>query len=75
MYSLEERSQIIKLVEALPDEQIHYVLNIIKSLPSEDSILPRCNLRGRFSNYANPALRAKEKEAWALASEEKHGIR
>ena len=32
-------------------------------------------LRGCLSQYANPDLISKEKDAWALAMEEKHGIR
>ena len=75
MHDLAEREQVMELVQTLPDEQIHYVLNVIQSLPPKEEELPRCTLRGRFSNYANPELRAKEKEAWALAAEEKHGLR
>ena len=75
MYALAERTQVMELVQTLPDEQIHYVLNVIQSLPRQEDISPRCTLRGRFASYANPALRAKEKEAWALAAEEKHGVR
>ncbi len=74
MFESAERELVMELVQTLPDEQIHYVLNVIQSLPPKEE-LPRCTLRGRFSNYANPALRAKEKEAWALAAEEKHGLR
>ena len=74
MYALAERAQVIELVQTLPDEQIHYVLNIIQSL-SQKAATPRCTLRGRFANYANPSLRAKEKEAWAIAAEEKHSVR
>ena len=73
MYALAERNQVIELVQTLPDEQVHYVLNIIQSLPQE-SVLPRCTLRGRFAKYANPSLRAKEKDAWAIAADEKHSI-
>lgn len=75
MHDLVEREQIMELVQTLPDEQIHYVLNVIQSLPSKEVELPHCTLRGRFSNYANPALREKEKEAWVLAAEEKHSLR
>ncbi len=75
MFESAEREQVMELVQTLPDEQIHYVLNVIQSLPPKEEELPRCTLRGRFSNYANPALRAKEKEAWALAAEEKHVLR
>ena len=74
MYALAERAQVMELVQTLPDEQIHYVLNIIQSLPQKTAT-PRCTLRGRFANYANPSLRAKEKEAWAIAAEEKHSVR
>ena len=74
MYALAERAQVMKLVQTLPDEQIHYVLNIIQSLPQK-AATPRCTLRGRFANYDNPSLRAKEKEAWAIAAEEKHSVR
>ena len=74
MYALAERAQVMELVQTLPDEQIHYVLNIIQSL-SQKAAAQRCTLRGRFANYANPSLRAKEKEAWAIAAEEKHSVR
>ena len=74
MYALAERAQVMKLVQSLPDEQIHYVLNIIQSLPQK-ATTPRCTLRGRFANYANPSLRAKEKEAWAISAKEKHSVR
>ncbi|MBO7638631.1 MAG: hypothetical protein J6Y16_02805 [Treponema sp.] len=33
------------------------------------------SLRGCLSKYANPDLVPKEKEAWATAMEEKHGLR
>lgn len=59
MHDLAEREQVMELVQTLPDEQIHYVLNVIQSLPSKEVELPHCTLRGRFSNYANPALREK----------------
>lgn len=74
MYALAERAQVMELVQTLSDEQIHYVLNIIQSLPQK-AAAPRCTLIGRFANYANPSLRAKEKEAWAIAAEEKHSVR
>ena len=74
MYTLAERAQVMKLVQTLSDEQIHYVLNIIQPLPQK-AATSRCTLRGRFANYANPSLRAKEEEAWAIAAEEKHSVR
>ena len=58
MYALAERNQVIELVQILPKKLV----------------APRCSLRGRFSTYANPSLRAKEKDAWALAAEEKHNL-
>ena len=75
MHVLAEREQVMELVQTLPDEKIHYVLNIIQSLSPNKAETSRCNLRGRFADYANPALRAMEKEAWSLAAEEKHGVR
>lgn len=33
MHDLAEREQVMELVQTLPDEQIHYVLNVIQSLP------------------------------------------
>ena len=75
MDSIAERTQVIELAQTLPDEQIHYVLRVIQSLPHKLEPTDRCGLRGRFSCYANPALRAREKEAWALAAEEKHALR
>ena len=75
MSALAERTQVLELVQTLPDEQIRYVLHVIQNLPHQELVAPRCKLRGRFSSYANPILRKKEKEAWSLAAEEKHGIR
>lgn len=75
MTALAKRSQVMELVKTMPDDQINYVLHIIMSLPHQGNEKPRCNLRGRFAQYANPELRAKEKEAWSLAAEEKHGLR
>ncbi len=75
MNSTAERSQVIELAQTLPDEQIHYVLQIIQSLPQRQEQPSRCKLRGRFSDHADPTLRTKEKEAWAMAAEEKHGLR
>ncbi|MBO6131849.1 MAG: hypothetical protein J6P28_07780 [Treponema sp.] len=75
MYSVTERSQVMELVQTLNDEQISYIFNIIQSMPRSDSPRKKCSLRGRFASYANPELRAKEKEAWALAAEEKEIIR
>ena len=75
MNPLAERAQVIELAQTLPDEQIHYVLRVIQSLPRQPELAAPCKLRGRFATYANPALRAKEKDAWALAAEEKHGLR
>ena len=75
MQSIAERSQVLELVQSLSDEQVRYVLNVIQSLPQRDAAPRKCTLRGRFASYANPELRAREKEAWALAAEEKHGLR
>lgn len=75
MYSVTERSKVMELVQTLNDEQISYIFNVIQSLPHSDILRKKCSLRGRFASYATPELRAKEKEAWTLAEEEKHGLR
>lgn len=75
MHAVAERAQLLKLVQSLSDEQVNYVLTIVRSLPSTVPSHPKCALRGKFSSYASPVLRAKEKEAWGLAAEEKHGLR
>ncbi len=75
MNSIAERSQVIELVQLLSDDQVSHVLGVIRSLPQGKAAPRKCALRGRFASYANPALRAKEKEAWARAVEEKHGLR
>lgn len=75
MQSIAERSQVVELVQSLSDEQVRYVLGVIQSLPQGNAAPKKCTLRGRFASYANPTLRAKEKEAWARAAEEKHGLR
>lgn len=75
MQSIAERSQVVELVQSLSDEQVRYVFGVIQSLPQGKVAPKKCFLRGRFAGYANPALRAKEKEAWTRAAEEKHGLR
>lgn len=75
MYASAERTRVMELVQTLNDEQINYIFNVIQSLPPSDKPRRKCALRGRFSSYANAGLRAEEKEAWALAAEEKHGLR
>ncbi len=75
MCPVAERTQVMELVQTLNDEQISYIFNIIQSLPRSDTPRKKCSLRGRFANYANAELRAKEKDAWAMAVEEKHGLR
>ena len=75
MHSIAEKSQVIELVQSLSDEQVRYVLGVIRSLPQGNVAPKKCALRGRFANYANPSLRAQEKEAWTRAVEEKHGLR
>ncbi|MDY2842839.1 MAG: hypothetical protein SOT81_02470 [Treponema sp.] len=74
MQAVAERTQVIELVKTLPDEQVNYILQVIQSLPKKNSSR-KCGLKGCFSSYANPSLREKEKEAWAFAAEEKHGLR
>lgn len=75
MQSIAERSQVMELVQSLSDEQVRYVLGVIQSLPQGNAAPKKCALRGKFANYADPALRAQEKAAWARAAEEKHGLR
>lgn len=70
-----ERNQVMELVKTLSDSQVKYVLSIMQFLPDEKNIPEKCKLRGRFSKYANPELREKEKDAWSLAAEEKHALR
>ena len=37
----------------------------------EENAARKCSLRGRFASYADPALRAQEKDAWSRAAAEK----
>ena len=37
MHALAERAQVMELVQALPDEQVHYVLRVIQSLPQKSA--------------------------------------
>ncbi|MDE6737099.1 MAG: hypothetical protein K2J50_06320 [Treponemataceae bacterium] len=75
MQSIAERSQVMELVQSLSDDQVRYVLGVIRSLPQENAAPKKCALRGRFARYADPVLRTQEKEAWGRAAEEKHGLR
>lgn len=75
MNAVAERAQVLELVKTLPDEQLEYVLHMIQSLPGGKNVPAKCGLRGRFSSYSNSELREKEKDAWAIAAEEKHGLR
>lgn len=38
MNAVAERTQVLELVKTLPDEQLDYVLHIIKSLPNHNPI-------------------------------------
>lgn len=75
MNTAAERNQVMELVKTLPNDQLNYIFRIIQSLPDKKSVPEKCTLRGRFSKYANPELREKEKGAWSLAAEEKHALR
>lgn len=75
MNDIAERTQVMELVQTLPAEQVRYVLKVIQSFPRKETSSSRCNLRGRFAVYANPELRARKKDAWALAEEEKYNVR
>ena len=69
------KDEAISLLDSLSAEQVRYVLGVIRSLPQGESTARKCSLRGRFASYADPALRAQEKDAWSRAAEEKHGLR
>ena len=71
MYALAERNQVIELVQALPDEQIHYVLHFIQSLPQkpteEDYSLETAIADSRNQkNLTGPFFSAKEAVAAML---------
>ena len=70
-----QQSRVLELVQTLNEAQLAYLLRVIQSLQSATLEHNRCTLRGKFSRYANPALRSKEKEAWFIAAEEKYGLR
>ena len=50
---------------------------IITVLDDEESEKPTeiKALRGSLAKYSNPQLKKKEKDAWAMAVGEKHGLR
>ena len=62
------KDEAISLLDSLSAEQVRYVLGVIRSLPQEESAARKCSLRGRFASYADPALRAQEKDAWSRAA-------
>ena len=65
------KDEAISLLDSLSAEQVRYVLDVIRSLPQGESAARKCSLRGRFASYADPALRAEEKDAWSRAAAEK----
>ena len=65
------RDEAISLLDSLSDEQLRYVLGVIRSLPQGESAARKCSLRGRFASYADPALRAQKKDACPRAAAEK----
>ena len=65
------KDEAISLLDSLSAEQVRYVLGVIRSLPQGESAARKCSLRGRFASYADPALRAQEKDAWQRAAAEK----
>lgn len=63
----------VKALEAVPAKPNQRVIITVL----DEFIVPestgRKSLRGALSRFADPALRAKEKGAWADAAAEKHG--
>ena len=62
------KDEAISLLDSLSAEQVRYVLGVIRSLPQGENTARKCSLRGRFASYADPALRAQEKDTWARAA-------
>ncbi len=46
--------------------------DFVPAPPREQATPAPASLRGALARYANPALRDREAEAWALAAAEKH---
>ena len=56
-------------------EQVDVKPNQKVTITVLDEFMPQDALFGCLHQYANPALREREGDAWGMAAEEKHGLR
>ncbi len=72
------REQAYNLLETLTDRQLEGFImlfsggNSLQEQKKTESENKTSSLKGAFSKYADPALRALEEEAWSNAAAEKY---
>ena len=76
MLALKEQAH--EIIRELPQEKVSIAITVLRGLQvisqQEAVNAPESpSAMGLLNKYANPALIPLEKEAWALATEEKHG--
>ena len=76
---VELKEQAHEIIRELPQEKVSIAITVLRGLQALSrqetaSISESPSAMGLLHKYANPALIPLEKEAWALAMEEKHGI-
>ena len=77
MVALKEQAH--EIIRELPQEKVSIAITVLRGLQAlsqqeTTSISESPSAMGLLHKYSNPALIPLEKEAWALAMEEKHGI-
>ena len=76
------KAQAVEILQDIPDDKVTPVIEILKALRAFYAERTACaasneaasDAMGIFCQYANPALRPLEKEAWGEAVKEKHAV-
>ena len=64
----------LEKVDIQPNQKV--TITVLDEFMPQDERAQRVDaLFGCLHQYANPALREREGEAWGMAAEEKHGLR
>ncbi|MCH5282266.1 MAG: hypothetical protein J1E59_01255 [Treponema sp.] len=64
----------LEQVDIKPNQKV--TITVLDDFMPQDEREKRVDaLFGCLQQYANPALREREREAWCMAAEDKHGLR
>ena len=61
----------LEKIVALPNQRV--IITVMDEFIEPERVIAKHGMRGILAQFADPVLAEKEKGAWALAAEEKHG--